>query len=101
MIKFNLTADTVRNVCIVNEWYTRGTVSEYNEMLDWVREYCCNPENVMFELNVDLRLEYIANNILNHSDVDKLQELSDCDYFELRMHVINTLLNRCYLTVEN
>lgn len=55
----------------------------------------------MFELNVDLRLEYIANNILNHSDVDKLQELSDCDYFELRMHVINTLLNRCYLTVEN
>lgn len=101
MIKFNLTADTVRNICVANEWYTRGTVSEYNEMLDWVREYCCNPENAMFELNVDVRLEYIADNILNHSDVEKLQELSGCDYFELRMHVINTLLNRCYMTVEN
>lgn len=101
MIIFKLSADDVRNICIANEWYTCGTVSEYNEMLDDVREYCDNIENKMFELNVDLRIENIAQNILAHSDDVKLCEQYNCTYYELRMNMIHTLLNKCWLTVEN
>ena len=101
MIIFKLSTDDVRNICIANEQYTCGTVSEYNEMLDDVREYCDNIENKMFELNVDLRIENIAQNILAHSDDVKLCKQHDCTYYELGMNMIHTLLNKCWLTVEN
>lgn len=37
MIKISLTRNTVINACIKYDWYTRGTNSDYAEMLDYVQ----------------------------------------------------------------
>lgn len=58
-IRFHMTADHVREVCMSHAWYTKGTAKAYSEMLDKADGY----------LDVDEVVE-LAHDIVLHSDVE-------------------------------
>ena len=72
--------DSIRNMCIRNNFYTRGTNEDYANMLEYVRLY-----GVMYR---DCDLEHIAKDIMEHSDWDKY----DADYDERFENVAATIL---------
>lgn len=53
-------ASDVRHVCIKNNWYTRGTCEEYENMLNMVESYYPS----------DVRIFYVAEDIFEHSNQD-------------------------------
>lgn len=69
--------ESVRNLCINNNYYTRGTQREYSKILLFVDSLG----------NVGLKdLEYIANDILIHSEIEQTEDK--------KLNIINQL-NYC------
>lgn len=62
MTNLNLTvrtaADRIRSLCIKEQYYTNGTIQEYDELLTYVDEHRDLTEE---------SLDWIAKNILEHS----------------------------------
>lgn len=56
----NWLASDVRHACIENNWYTRGTCEEYENMLNMVEK--CYP--------TDALIFYVAEDIFEHSNQD-------------------------------
>ena len=52
--------ERVRECCIENQWYTRGTCEEYSKMLDFVRD----------SKPVLSNLFTVAKDIYDHSDIE-------------------------------
>lgn len=93
-IKFTLTPEAVRQVCIRNQWFTFGTIAEYDAMLD-------NVENFGKDM-VDFQAEDLIHDtalaILRWSDEDRMMEQSGCSYAEIRENIEYVLLNACKLS---
>lgn len=59
--------ERVRECCIENQWYTRGTCEEYDQMLDFVRDNKPTIGNVFT----------VAKDIYLHSDFDSRYDAED------------------------
>lgn len=62
----NMSAATLRRVCIENNWYTRGTNEEYGKLFDRLRDNCGFAENLTTE-----KLVEIATDIWEHSEMPR------------------------------
>ena len=60
--------DDLRNLCIRKGWYTKGTSTEYETMLNMSEK-----ENIATE-----DIVAIAQDIMDHSDDDKMELTSYC-----------------------
>lgn len=65
--------DTVRNICIRNNWYTRGTTEEYMKLHDYIMEHRNYTEESIL---------YIATDIYNHSNFSEFEGASDIEFIE-------------------
>lgn len=75
----------VREMCIKDDLYTRGTVEEYCQMFDM-----CKTESI-----ID-----IATDIMEHSDVQRKMKEYGCGRIELLEHIASCIINECtYTTV--
>ena len=59
--------ERVRECCIENQWYTRGTCEEYDKMLDYVRDSKPTVANIFT----------VAKDIFDHSDFDSRYDVED------------------------
>lgn len=84
--------DSVRSMCIKEEYYTRGTNTEYSNLLFNL----CDNDNASLE-----DLEKIAVDILEHSDWEKKAAEYGASYDELVRSVMTNLLNAPYVSVMN
>lgn len=82
--------DSVRSMCIKEEYYTRGTNTEYSNLLFNL----CDNDNASLE-----DLEKIAVDILEHSDWEKKAAEYGVSYDELVRSVMTNLLNECCYTI--
>ena len=68
-------AEGIRSMCVSHHFYMRGTVAQYTDMLNYVKENDPTPENIY----------NVANDILNYTDpnedqtvtVDRLEQLKE------------------------
>ena len=79
-----LYSDSVRRLCIDNDWYTHGTSSDYKKLLDYVAS------KRTFTIN---DIKKIAINIYNHSDIDTLANEYGCDNELYLNHILYEILN--------
>lgn len=82
----------VRKMCIDEQFYTRGTNKEY--------------ENLLFTLceKTDLSLddiEQIARDILDHSDLEDKENEYGVGYDDLLMNLMGNLINDCCYSYVN
>lgn len=68
-----LSMSDLRNLCIKNNWYTNGNNDEYNELLTSVKN-----KNITTNDIID-----IANDIINHSDLNFTIETLENVCFEI------------------
>lgn len=78
----------VRNMCVKNDYYTRGTCEEYENMFNM-----CRVENATTDI-----IEGIAYDILVHSDIHDLKEKFGCLTCELVSNIMFELINDCTVT---
>lgn len=80
----------VRSLCVKNNYYTCGTNEEYNKMFS----HCKGKMTIK-------KIEYIANDIFNHSDIETFKSTYGCSDEELIENIAFELINDCcYTTVE-
>ena len=79
-----LYSDSVRRLCIDNDWYTHGTSSDYKKLLDYVAS------KRTFTIN---DIKKVAINIYNHSDIDTLANEYGCDNELYLNHILYEILN--------
>lgn len=77
--------EDLRNACIREEWYTKGTCEEYDNLLFGIVDKCS-------ELT-DEKLMAIAEDIFQHSNTEKLMDKYGCDETEYMEHILWVLLN--------
>ena len=76
----------VRSMCINNDYYTRGTCKEYDNM---------------FKMCANCSVLTIAKDILEHSDKEKLKYTYGCSETEVLENICFGLINDCsYTCVE-
>lgn len=63
----------VRQFCIKHDFYTRGTIKEYDELFDYVRNHPRMDE---------IPLSVVINDIIKHSDLDVNDWLGERDDME-------------------
>ena len=59
--------DSVRELCVKNQWYTRGTCKEYSIMLEYVRDNKPTVANIFT----------VAKDIFDHSDWNDEYDFED------------------------
>ncbi len=64
----SINRDDLRNLCIRQEYYTRGDCKAYEELLDFVTD-----RNI-----TDTDIIAIADNIYDHSDIDRIMSEYGC-----------------------
>ena len=87
-----ITSDRVREMCIRYDYYTCGDCDEYSLMLAEVDTI--NEPDLVDEFMLP-----IARNILEHSDVERLECEYGCSRAELLVDVVYKLYNECTETV--
>lgn len=60
----SMDAGTLRDICIRNNWYTRGTNADYNRLFDRLYDDAEDPLHLTTE-----KLAEIAQDILDHSNI--------------------------------
>lgn len=70
----------VRELCIKNDWYTEGSNESYEAMLDMVRLSSKNPSDDMVIV--------IAENIAEHSDIERFCNRYGCDFNEFVDNIV-------------
>lgn len=90
-----ISTSELRQVCIDNQYYTRGTSEEYHELLNMVGMY-----NHPIELTQDL-LNEITLNIFNHSDVESIMGTYNVDVNELVESIMFNVLDRSRYIVKD
>lgn len=56
----------IREMCISHDWYTRGTIKDYDSLLNLVQELSPTPSNML----------RVAQDIANHSQDDEIGSAS-------------------------
>lgn len=88
-----LSPEHIRHVCIKENWYTGGTVTEYGKLMDRVYD---SDHNL---LDIDLnKLIEIAEDIYEHSSIDEEEFGSKEDTTH---YIINRLLEVCIHAVSD
>lgn len=82
--------ELVRNYCIRRELYTMGTNEEYSKMFDMCYEYSAR------EGDVDI-LQKIAEDIIEHSAPEVLDEFLEHDHEELVLLIMFGLCEDCII----
>lgn len=86
--------DDVREVCIQNEYYTRGTVEEYSAMFDMIRS---------FSTIDDTQLFLIAQDIYNHSNIERIMNeggVDECGVMESILFNLTEATHTFYTVAE-
>lgn len=83
-------ADKVRQMCIDNNYYTRGDVDAYTKMLDFVYHH--------LDANNEVQMIEVAQNIFNHSDINQKMLEYGCSEREVLSSIIYNLYNDCTRT---
>lgn len=78
-------ADKVRSMCIRGNYYTCGSCEEYNDMFNLCETM--NPTTDIYQL--------IANNIIEHSDVEEIALMTGLTIYEMIKSVMWELINDC------
>lgn len=86
-----ISSDSVRNLCITQSYYTRGDSDEYMNLLT---KLCDDSEEIKED-----GLEKIAEDILDHSDTERLCGEYGCTKEELFENVLWQLVNGCCYSV--
>lgn len=86
-----ISSDSVRSLCIKESYYTRGDSDEYMNLLT---KLCDDSEEITED-----RLEKIAEDILGHSDAERLYEIYGCTEEELFENVLWQLVNGCCYSI--
>jgi hypothetical protein len=76
-LKKRIFRDELRNLCINKDWYTCGTVEQYDRLFD--------------KLHDDMTEEEIVNvaiDIYDHSEVEKTAEEYGCSYEEVFDNIV-------------
>ena len=83
VVKSSLTADSVRSMCIANGYYTNGDSEAYENLLYKVDNTVAMSDDELCD---------IAEDIYNHSDVEKLAYRSGCSYKDVMDNILFELL---------
>ena len=86
--------DDVRQVCIDNQYYTRGNCEEYESLLSTVRS---------FSTIDDTQLFLIAQDIYNHSNVQRIMEeggVDECGVMESILFNLTEVTHTFYEVAE-
>lgn len=84
-----INSSKVRQMCIKDNYYTKGTNNEYENLL----LNLCNDKNMTLK-----KIEKIATDILQHSDWQSKSRSYGCEYDELLKSVMANLINECCYT---
>ena len=81
-----INVDKLRSMCIKNNWYTRGTTSDYNNMFKM-----CQKGNITTN-----QIYKIAKDIYEHTNVDKAVQGCSCEYGD-NENILNMMIyvNNC------
>ena len=74
--------ENLRSVCITQNWYTRGTCEEYENLFNRLRDEHGSPVRVTTDV-----LYVLAEDIMAHSKIDDDYEITDV-MFELARNCI-------------
>lgn len=85
-------ADKIRSICINYGWYTHGTIADYTKMLDKVRNEGQNMSDQFYFM--------IAEDIYNHSDIDKMCGEYGIDEEECIRIILSKLINESWNHLE-
>lgn len=86
--------DDVRQVCIQNNYYTRGTNEEYMDLFNIIRS---------FSTIDDTQLFIVAQDIYNHSDVDRIMNeggVDECGVMESILFNLTEVTHTFYEVAE-
>ncbi|GEM_PF-2934926 len=76
-VRRNLLMDDIRNMCIKNHFYTRGTCEEYSKLLCSYNGYISDSE-----------LEELATDIVEHSSEDSLLEAYGSPFGDISFYIV-------------
>ena len=80
-IRMYLDCDKLRNICIVNEWYTSGDNAEYEALFDFVQlvnhEQSANTHRRPRKTWTKRNILSVAENILDHSKPYNISSIID------------------------
>lgn len=79
-------AEGIRSMCVSHHFYMRGTVAQYTDMLNYVKENDPTPENIY----------NVANDILNYTDPNEDQTVTNIMYI-----IENEVVRTSYEIKEN
>lgn len=86
--------DDVRQVCIQNQYYTRGTNEEYLDLFNIIRS---------FSTVDDTQLFIVAQDIYNHSDVERIMNeggVDECGVMESILFNLTEVTHTFYEVAE-
>lgn len=86
--------DDVRQVCIQNQYYTRGTNEEYMDLFNIIRS---------FSTVDDTQLFIVAQDIYNHSDVERIMNeggVDECGVMESILFNLTEVTHTFYEVAE-
>lgn len=72
----------IREMCIQNEFYTRGTAQQYMDLMNYIRTHEPTTEAI----------EHVAKDIINHSSV-----VDDYPIEVMMCHVVNDCVKFCFI----
>lgn len=94
MIKVSLTRNAVMSECIKHDWYTRGTNSDYVEMLDYVQAvFGVYGDTYVNITTAETAIKKVVSNIIVHTDVERIMAQTGCGYDEIHRNIEFVLLN--------
>ncbi len=86
-----LDTTTLRKVCVENDYYTRGTSEEYDNLFKIIWDN---------KIVTDEQLIKVAEDIYNHSNIEKKMREYGCSDREVMDSIMFNLVNACYQLVE-
>ena len=85
----NLDYSRVLEMCVHYQYYTRGDISSYNNMLNMCKLKSDATDSVIIS---------IAKDIYNHTDIQKIMHEYGCDEKEVLANIVFNLCNDCCFT---
>lgn len=89
-----LTSTNLRALCVANDYYTRGDNYAYNKLFQ--KLWTPDEDNGLSQE----RLIDIAQDIFDHSNIERMMRDYGCGEEEVMNGIIHNLVNACYQLVE-
>lgn len=85
-------SDLIRSMCINHEYYTRGDIKAYQQLLSLADNNECDDELI----------QIMAEDIYRHSDIEKFMEVYGCKEEEIVNNILfNILTEGSYIVVKD